>query len=47
MDWMIDCMGGFRIILSKSSGNRFLHSSLYVVVNFFASTDLEEGASVR
>jgi hypothetical protein len=27
-------MGGFRIILSKSLGNRFLHSSLYVVVNF-------------
>ena len=34
MDWMIDCMGGFRIILSKSSGNRLLHSPLYVVGNF-------------
>ena len=36
MDWMIDCMGGFRIVLSKSSRNRFLHSSLYVVVNFIS-----------
>ena len=48
MNWMIDYMGGFRIILSKSSGNRFLHSSLYMWSSILlASTDLEEGASVR
>ena len=48
MGWVIDCMGGFRIILSKSSGNRFLHSSLYMCSSILlASTDLEEGASVR
>jgi hypothetical protein len=49
MDWMIDYMGGFRIILSKSSGNRFLHSSFIFTWSsiLLASTDLEEGASVR
>ena len=48
MDWMIDYMGGFRIILSKSLGNRFLHPSLYMWSSILlASTDLEEGASVR
>ena len=37
MDWMIDYMGGFRIVLSKSSGNILLHSSFYyVVVNFIS-----------
>jgi len=41
-------MGGFRIILSKSLGNRFLHPSLYMWSSILlASTDLEEGASVR
>jgi len=48
MNWMIDYMGGFRIILSKSSGDRFLHSSLRMWSSIsFASIDLEEGASVR
>ena len=48
MNWMIDYMGGFRIILSKSSGDRFLHASLYMWSSILlASTDLEEGASVR
>ena len=37
MDWMIDYMGGFRIVLSKSSGNILLHSSFYyVAVNFIS-----------
>ncbi len=41
MDWMIDCMGGFRTILSKSSGNRFLHSSFYMQSSILlASIDL-------
>ena len=35
MDWMIDCMGGFRIVLSKSSGNRFLHSSFICGRQFY------------
>ena len=37
MGWVIDCMGGFRIILSKSSGNRFFALFfLHVAVNFIS-----------
>ena len=45
---MIDYMGGFRIILSKSSGNRFFALFFYMRPSILlASIDLEEGASVR